>query len=297
MLNTDDLWKQAQAQSQMPKTGEPTVSAYESGGAMPVWSPSQEYLDAQEALKEWQQQKPADYQSSYTDTINQLLDSILNREQFHYDMNADPLYQQYKDMYTQQGQKAARDVTGQMAALTGGYGNSYAATAGNQAYQSALGQLNGIVPELYGQAANVYGQQGQQMQSNLSALQNQESAALSQYQMDMNNYLAGLQAAKQAANDAFNQDHGLYQDALNKWQMEQNLALQKEQAEQNQLNWISQMEIENSKPTKWGYTGGQLAVARSLLKKSPQDALNYISQLGLSSKAKNYLKQQLGLNG
>lgn len=33
--------------------------------------------------------------------------------------------------------------------MTGGYGNSYAATVGNQAYQSYLQQLNDKVPELY----------------------------------------------------------------------------------------------------------------------------------------------------
>jgi hypothetical protein len=68
---------------------------------------------------------------------------------FKYDLNGDALYQQYKDKYTQQGKLAMADAMGQASALTGGYGNSYAATVGNQAYQAYLGQLNDVIPELY----------------------------------------------------------------------------------------------------------------------------------------------------
>jgi hypothetical protein len=52
---------------------------------------------------------------------------------------------------------------GQAAAMTGGYGNSYAATAGNQAYQAQLQNLNDIIPELYQMALDRYNQKGQDM--------------------------------------------------------------------------------------------------------------------------------------
>ena len=63
-------------------------------------------------------------------------DKVLNRSPFTYDMNEDMLYQQYKDSYTRQGKLAMQDTMGQAAALTGGYGNSYATTAGQQTYNS-----------------------------------------------------------------------------------------------------------------------------------------------------------------
>ncbi len=276
--------------------------------ARPDWTPSQQYLDAQEALSQWQQNKPQDYQSAYSSKIDQMLDGILNREAFRYDMNADPLYQQYKDNYTNQGRTAARDVTGQMAALTGGYGNSYAATAGNQAYQNSLAQLNSIVPQLYGQAANNYYQQGQQMLGNLPALQSQENNAFGQYQAGVNNYYTGLNAAMAAADSAFNQGHALHQDDMAQWQFDQNYAFQQAQADQNyafqqaqadqaQSNWLSEHSASNSKPNKFGYTGGQEAAAREQLRQSPQAAIRYINQLNLKKSARDALLRTLGLYG
>lgn len=76
-------------------------------------------------------------------------DKVLSRSPFSYDMNADTLYQQYKDSYTRQGKLAMQDTVGQAAALTGGYGNSYAQTAGQQVYNGYMQQLSDVVPQLY----------------------------------------------------------------------------------------------------------------------------------------------------
>jgi guanine deaminase len=57
----------------------------------------------------------------------------------------------------QQGQQAMRDTMGQAAALTGGYGNTYAQQAGEQAYAAYLSRLNDVLPELYGEAYNRFG--------------------------------------------------------------------------------------------------------------------------------------------
>ena len=70
---------------------------------------------------------------------------MANRK-FNYDVNGDPLYQQYKHSYMTQGKQAMEDTIGQAAAMTGGYGNSYATAAGGQAYQSYLDQLNDRYP-------------------------------------------------------------------------------------------------------------------------------------------------------
>ena len=93
--------------------------------------------------------KPADYQSKYGSLAEEAANAWANRDKFSYDLNGDALYQQYKDKYIQQGRLAMQDTIGQASAMTGGYGNSYAATAGNQAYQAHLQNLNDIVPQLY----------------------------------------------------------------------------------------------------------------------------------------------------
>lgn len=85
----------------------------------------------------------------------QALDAYMNHPEFSYDVNKDALYNQYSDKYTRQGKLAMQDTMGQAAALTGGYGNSWAQTAGQQVYQGYMQELADKVPELqqiaYGQ--------------------------------------------------------------------------------------------------------------------------------------------------
>lgn len=98
------------------------------------------------------------------------LDKKLNRDAFSYDLNSDALYKQYADQYRSMGKLAMEDTMGRAAMMTGGYGNSYAATAGNQAYQAYLGELNDVIPELYQMALNKYTMEGEQIDSNIAAL-------------------------------------------------------------------------------------------------------------------------------
>lgn len=104
-----------------------------------------------------------DSQPNWQAKLNETLDKILNREKFSYDVNGDALYQQYKDLYTNQGKQAMMDTMGQASAMTGGYGSSYAQTVGQQTYQGYLQQLNDKVPELYQLALDQYNQEGQKL--------------------------------------------------------------------------------------------------------------------------------------
>ena len=99
----------------------------------------------------------------YVQQLNALYDQIMNRKPFQYDLNGDLLYKQMADRYAQMGQMAMRDTMGMAAALTGGYGNSYAQQVGNQAYQQYLTALNDKVPSLYEQALQAYLAEGDQL--------------------------------------------------------------------------------------------------------------------------------------
>lgn len=125
--------------------------------------------------KEWLQyyetNKPADYSSSYQDQIDELLSQITNRKAFQYDYASDPLYQQYADNYQRQGKLAMQDTMGQAAALTGGYGNTYATTAGQQMYNQYMQQLNDIIPELQQNAYGMYADEGDRLAQMLSIYQ------------------------------------------------------------------------------------------------------------------------------
>ena len=52
---------------------------------------------------------------------------------------------------------------GMASTLTGGYGNSYAQTAGQQTYNAYLQQLAGVMPELYGAAYDRYRAEGEDL--------------------------------------------------------------------------------------------------------------------------------------
>ena len=104
-------------------------------------------------------EKPT-YAGTFDDQIQGIYEKIANREPFSYDVNADPLYQMYKDQYVQGGKMAMRDTMGKAAGLTGGYGSSYGQRVGQQAYDASLQELTAMIPQLYGQAYQQYRDQG-----------------------------------------------------------------------------------------------------------------------------------------
>ena len=106
------------------------------------YRPSQKVTDAASDLKQWQANRPGDYESAYQGRIDGLMEDLLDRKEFSYSYGADPLYRQYAQLYTQNAQNASADAAAQAAALTGGYGSSYAASAAQQAYQQQIGALS-----------------------------------------------------------------------------------------------------------------------------------------------------------
>ena len=71
---------------------------------------------------------------------------------FRYDPDSDPVYQAYAARYLRAGRNAMEDTLGRAAALTGGYGSTYAEGAAQQAYDAYLQRLNDVLPDLYGAA-------------------------------------------------------------------------------------------------------------------------------------------------
>lgn len=143
---------------------------------------SEEVKKAQEALAQQESAKPGAYQSLWQSQLEGTLEQILNRKSFQYDMNADALYNQYRDQYIRQGKLAMEDSLGRSAALTGGYGNSYAQQVGQQTYQGYLANLNDKLPELYRLALSKYQQEGDDLLSRYDLLSRQESTDYSRYQ-------------------------------------------------------------------------------------------------------------------
>lgn len=133
-------------------------------------------------------QKPGEYSSAWQQTLNDTINKIMNREKFSYDLNGDALYQQYKDQYVNQGQQAMMDTMGQAAALTGGYGNSYAQSVGQQTYQGYLQQLNDKVPELYQLALDQYNREGEDLYNQYALVSDRENTDYGRYRDTVSDY-------------------------------------------------------------------------------------------------------------
>ena len=154
-----------------------------------TYKESQAVTDAYNAYKQYEANKVADWTGgTYGQSLKDQMDKINNREKFTYDLNGDALYQQYKDQYMTQGRLASADVMGQAAAMTGGYGSSYAATVGNQAYQGYLQKLNDVVPELYNMAYNKYQQEGQDMKDMYSMLKDAYNTEYGEHRDKVSDY-------------------------------------------------------------------------------------------------------------
>ena len=101
--------------------------------------------------------------NSNYNAANDFLNQYLNRDAFSFNINEDAMYNQLKDQYMQQGSLMMEDAMGKAAAMTGGYGNSYAQSVGQQAYNQYMTELNQMVPELSDMAYDRYNKEGQDM--------------------------------------------------------------------------------------------------------------------------------------
>ena len=157
-----------------------------------------------------------DFSYSNQATLDEVMNKILNREEFSYDLNGDALYQQYKDKYIQQGKMAMQDTMGQAAAMTGGYGNSYAATVGNQAYQAQLNNLNDVIPELYQMAYDKYNQEGQDLYNQYGLLSDDRSVQYGLWGDKYNQLVSDRDYYGNEANNAYSKDYGEWSDSYNR---------------------------------------------------------------------------------
>lgn len=143
----------------------------------------------QEALSS-DAKKPGEYTSKWQQQLDAAMDKILNRERFSYDLNGDALYRQYKDRAVKNGRLAMMDTMGQAAAMTGGFGSSYAQSAGQQAYQKQMDGLTDQASRLYDKAREDYDRQGQADRDRYDVLRQRENSSYNQYKQQKSDWEA-----------------------------------------------------------------------------------------------------------
>lgn len=179
------------------------------------YSPYQESDTVRQAasmLARQNAEKPTAYQSRWENQRQAAMDSLLNREPFSYDLNGDALYRQYRDQYVNQGKMAMMDTMGRAAALTGGYGSSYAQSAGQQAYQGYLRQLNDRIPELYQLALSRYQMEGDDLNSRYALLDAQEKQDYSRYRDTVSDWSADMDRLEDRYDTERSFDYGQWSD-------------------------------------------------------------------------------------
>ena len=186
-----------------------------SGFTYQPYQKSDTVAQAEALLQQQLANKPGAYQSEWQTQLNDTLNKILNREKFSYDLNGDALYQQYKDQYTMQGKLAMMDAMGQAQAMSGGYGNSYAQSVGQQTYQGYLQQLNDKVPELYQLAMDQYNREGDEMYNQASLMASMEEQDYGRYRDSVSDYYTELDRLTDDARYQGEQDYGKWADKLN----------------------------------------------------------------------------------
>ena len=218
----DDLTESALRQYQQSKgltvdgvAGDQTLSSLynmPTASSPTTYAPSASVMEAQKYLEAQQNMKPGEYKSSYSGQLQGLLDRITNREPFQYDANADPLYQIYKDQYIMNGRRAMQDTIGQAVTLTGGYGNSYAQSVGQQQYNQYMEGLNAMVPELSQMAYERYADEGDNLARNYQLLNQADQQAYDRYRDAYADWQTELQLAQQGYENAYARDYNAFAD-------------------------------------------------------------------------------------
>lgn len=220
----------------------------------PTYKKSDSVKKAEKKLNNWEKNAPDEYDSKYSAEIDGILNDILNRERFTYNLNADPLYEQYRELYTRNGKKAMMDTVGEASALTGGYSNSYAVTAGSQAYHEYLDGLNEVALDLRDRAYEQYGDEGEKLFEDITLLRSLDGDDYDKYLNQLERYykdgeylLDRLTAMSDAEYEQFLQtveawendrDYAFKEktDALDREEFEKEMAFKKAEADRDQAN-------------------------------------------------------------
>lgn len=144
----------------------------------------------------------------YDAELDALYAAIIGREPFRYQAGADPLYQAYASQSMENGRRAMWDSMGRAAALTGGYGSSYAQALGQQQYDEYLRRLGEAIPEFYGLAWQQYQAQGAALQDAYDRSAARRAAAYEQQRDEANLAFRREQESYQQSKDRYEQ---LYQ--------------------------------------------------------------------------------------
>ena len=261
-------------EEQTAATGNESTSGYKS--TVPAFEPkeyeqSEGVKQAFALIDQHKASMPGEFAWGQQGELDAAVEAWRNREDFSYDAASDPLYQIYREQHANLGNLAMQDTMGQAAALTGGYGNSWAQTVGQQAYNSYMKEAAAKIPELYSLYLQQYNQEGQRMADDISLLRSLRDTAYGEHQdsygkwLDQLNYLSGeAQSLADREYEDFIYDQNLayqlHQDAVeaDRYQKEWDYQLERDAIddERYRQEWEHQLAMDES-DTQKSIVGGE----------------------------------------
>lgn len=121
------------------------------------------------------------YENAFAQQQKDLLDRILNREDFSWSKETDPQWSSYKKSYLREGDRATANALAKASAASGGRPSSYAVNAATQAGDFYATKLNDVIPTLYQQAYERYLDEYNMKLKDLNAVNQQEQLDYAKY--------------------------------------------------------------------------------------------------------------------
>lgn len=246
--------------------------------------------------------QPGAFQSQYESQMNELYDKYVNRGGFQFDVNENAMYQQLKDQYSALGKLAMQDTMGQAAGMTGGYGSSYAQTAGQQSYQNYMQQLQEQIPSLYQMELDRYNQEGESMLNQYNLAKNlydteygEHRDAMSDYYMDRDYLNALYQSERDFDYNKYQADRDYwtnqYWNERNAESTTESSAWEDTVSTTQSSSWsssestspdkeVESEDVKSEAPTSWKFADQVLTQARNAMNKgSKEDAVNEVVEM------------------
>lgn len=273
------LLNQLQSERNAQSTNQNSVSTNVTAGAESKstrnpYTPSQTVNDYKGKVQDLEDNYPDEFDSRYDDMIQDILGDIMNRPDFSYtgeDMADDDLYKMYRDQYTRNAERAMRDTIGAASALSGGYGNSYAAAVGQQAYNNQIAALNEKAFDFYDRAYQRYQDAGQELYNQIGLVTGLDDRDYDRYRDEVSDYFANRDYFNNRYNQEYGYDYGRYQDDLAYEQWLEEMQFQKDQAAQAQANWEKEFALQQQAAARSRSSGGS---SRSRSKSSSSSGKN-----------------------
>ena len=119
-----------------------------------------------------------------------------------------------------------QDTMANAAALSGGYGNSYAQTVGQQQYNAYMAELAAILPELEARAYDRWRDEGTDLYNQFQLTQGLDATDYDRYRDTVGDYYNDLGYAYGKWQDLYGNDYNAYLNALSAWESDRNFAYQ-----------------------------------------------------------------------